>query len=212
MHSGKPVSVLGTGALTGLLVPTVTGVAVGVLSKLADHLGPELQSLASNAGLWVFIVAVLGRTARSMRAAVLHAVVFLLVATVVYYVTYWMVDGSVAPMPIIAIWLVGSVTAGPILGALGQLTGRRTRSGALSTAALAGFLASEAALLGLVHTGVHHWLVVLFDACTGAGILLTSPAARHLRLWTFVPTLVFVLGGLALPWVFQHFVVGLIAP
>ena len=207
----KSVSAARAAALTDPLSPMTFGVVVGVLSKVADHFGPVLEDLTSYLGLWVAAGALVGRVAWSLRAAVAWTVLFLLAATAAYYATYWILDGS-GPVRIIALWLVTSVTAGPVLGALGHLTGQRTQWGAVSTASLAGLLASEAVLLGIPHIGVGHWLIVLFDACAAAGILLAGPAASRLRLWTFALTPVFVLAGLAVPWLFRHLIVGWVAP
>lgn len=141
------------------------GVALGLLAFAADFVdgtaGRVVVGLTSSGFVWGLAAFLAGRAATGVRQAVGGATALLVVATLLYYLLVLVVsrrwsgatleDGTSADLQglrsvalMTAIWLVGSLLAGPVLGLLGHLvrTGR-TLSAAVAAGVAVGLLSGE---------------------------------------------------------------------
>jgi hypothetical protein len=135
-------------------------VGLGLFAFVADLVlgvaGWVLVSLTSSGFAWGLMAFLVGRMASTRRRAAIGGAVSLAVATLLYYLLVLMVSrrwsgayvldpatGIMTPSDLYGLrslavtavlWLVGSVTAGPLL----SLLGHTVRSGAASRAALVG--------------------------------------------------------------------------
>jgi hypothetical protein len=135
-------------------VVATVAVGLGLLAFAADSVegvaGQVMVALTSSGFAWGLAAFLVGRRATGVRPAAVGAAVLLALATLLYYVLVLLVsrrwsggyleDGrsadllglrSVAIM--MAVWLIGSLVAGPPLGLLGHVV----RVGGVSRAALA---------------------------------------------------------------------------
>lgn len=133
-------------------------VALGLLAFVADSVGgvagQVLTALTSSGFAWGLAAFLAGRSAVGARQAVVGATALLTMATVLYYLLVLLVsrrwsgatleDGSSADLHglrsvavMTALWLAGSLVAGPTLGLLGHVV----RVGRASHAAVAAGLA-----------------------------------------------------------------------
>ncbi|MFC8851391.1 MULTISPECIES: hypothetical protein [unclassified Micromonospora] len=145
----------------------VTAVAtlLGILAFAADALdgiaGQVAVALVSSGFAWGLAAILTGRHVDTVRRAVTSATGLLAVATVLYYLLILFVsrrwsgavlaDGSPADLAglhsvavMTAVWLAGSLLAGPLLGWLGHTIGAGTpRRAALAAGAACGLLSAE---------------------------------------------------------------------
>lgn len=139
--------------------------ALGVLAFAADAVdgvaGQAMVALTSSGFAWGLAAVLAGRYADTARRAVIGATGLLVSATAVYYLLILLVsrrwsggtrfDGSAADMAglrsvamMTAVWLAGSLLAGPLLGLLGHAV-RAADAGraALAAGAACGVLSAE---------------------------------------------------------------------
>ncbi|WP_238006716.1 DUF6518 family protein [Dactylosporangium sp. AC04546] len=194
----------------------LAGAALGLLAFLADALDDVPRAVATavtSSGLaWGLAAFLAGRSTAGRRAAVVRATGTLVSATLVYYLLVVFVsrrwsggtleDGSSADMHglrsvalMTAVWLAGSLVAGPLLGLLGHAVRTGSPRWAAGAAGVAcGLLSAEG------WAGVAPWRLPLDEpfyqavaAATAVRIVLPFAvlgwlATRH-RLWTAWPVL-----------------------
>ncbi|MEV2240417.1 DUF6518 family protein [Micromonospora sp. NPDC049891] len=139
---------------TQVAMVAAAAVVLGLLAFLADSVagvvGQVLIALTSSGFAWGLAAFLIGRWAATGRRAVAGATALLVTATLLYYLLVLTVsrrwsggtleDGSSADLlglrsvaVMTALWLIGSIVAGPVLGKLGHVV----RTGEASTSALA---------------------------------------------------------------------------
>ncbi|WP_433616174.1 hypothetical protein ACQP2P_13910 [Dactylosporangium sp. CA-139114] len=143
----------------------VVGAVLGLLAFGADAVGgmagQVLVALTSSGFSWGLAAFLVGRFAAVRRQAIARAAVLLVVATLVYYALIvfvsrrwsggYLEDGSPADMmgllsvaKMTALWLFGSLVAGPVLGLLGHaVRSERTDAAALAAGVACGALSGE---------------------------------------------------------------------
>ncbi|MEU2665541.1 hypothetical protein [Micromonospora sp. NPDC007220] len=140
-------------------------VALGLLAFVADSVagvaGQILKALTSSGFAWGLAAFLAGRSAATAKRAVGGATALLVLATLLYYLLVLVVsrrwsggtleDGTSADLLglrsvaiMTALWLAGSLIAGPILGKLGHIVrvGKASTS-ALAAGAVCGLLSGE---------------------------------------------------------------------
>jgi hypothetical protein len=172
-------------------------VVAGVLAKLAD-LAPGvlgwLGDLGSALGPWVVLVVLVARRASSRSRAAIDAAALLCASLVGYYVTYRAIDGNVDGL-VVVFWMLGALTAGPLLAVVVRVAGRGDLWGAAAAAVPAGLLLGEAISASSPDLA-ERWLISAFDV-VAAVVLLVRPAADR-RVLAWLPLLVAV--GFGLRW------------
>jgi hypothetical protein len=156
------------------------GAALGVLSRLGDHLLPEPYTwFVDLGGPWLAVAFAVGAAVRSVRWGALAGVLALLAAVASYYGATYLVDepltgGRTIPNPnLVAPWVVLALIGGPLFGLAGAAWREgRGRWRVLAVALLSGALAGEGAALLLRGYGA-----------ADAGVLATEPVIAALLPW-----------------------------
>lgn len=170
-----------------LLLAVVVGVALGVLSILADGILPgRLFTLLGNiAAPWVVAAFFVGFRATSVRQGALAGGLALVVGVATYYVGGALRDYAVATATNV-VWTVVALVAGPIMGASGAaVSNRRERPPVIAVALPAAMLVAEG-----------------FFLVIDRKIWRSDFGAETYRLIDLGVALALVVGGLVLPWVF----------
>ena len=89
-----------------------TALTVGVLAQVADGY-QELSEVSSRGGIWFAMLAVIGATSPSLRAAGGRAVAFGLMSLVGYYVMTAIDSGWAPPWRTVWFWTAAAVTLAP---------------------------------------------------------------------------------------------------
>ncbi|WP_138759026.1 DUF6518 family protein [Modestobacter altitudinis] len=112
---------------SSLALVAVAGVLAGIVAKAADESGWRWAAdLGSYPAAWVLAVALLGRAAPSVQAAVTRSAVFFAAMTPAYYTWAALVLGFGWDVRLLVAWLVLSATAVPVTAAAVQWAGRRS--------------------------------------------------------------------------------------
>lgn len=169
-----------------LLVAVVVGIAIGVLSILADGILPgRLFTLLGNiAAPWAVAAFVVGYRATSPRQGALAGAFALVVGVATYYAGA-AVRGSVVG-ELNVVWTVVALVAGPVIGACGAAISTRREHPPLVAVVLPGAM--------LVAEG----LFLVYDR----RFWRTNFAAETYRLIDVGVAFALVLGGFVLAWVF----------
>lgn len=166
------------------IVAALVGLVAGVLAKLTD-LAPGvlgwLGDLGSALGPWVVLVVLVARRAGGRRRAAVDAAVLLLSSLVGYYVTYRAIDGNVDGL-VVVFWVLGALTAGPLLAVVVRSAARGDLWGAAAAAFPAGLLFGEAAA-ALFRGLSEGWVVVAFDVVAAVVLLARPRADRRTLAW-----------------------------
>ncbi|MFG2041832.1 hypothetical protein [Dactylosporangium sp. NPDC048998] len=164
----------------------IAAVALGLLAFAADYVdgaaGQVLTALTSSGFAWGLAAFLAGRSAVSPKRAAADATALLVVATLLYYLLVLVVsrrwsggvleDGTPADLYglrsvalMTALWLIGSLVAGPVLGLLGHTARAGGPSRAAAAAGVACGLLSGEGWCAVMTTQLWH--------------LLTTPDLQH---------------------------------
>lgn len=180
------------GHLRGVAGPALLGAVAGTVAKAADESGSDWAAqLGSDPAVWVLAVALVGRYAPGPATAAVRSAAFFAAMTVGYYTWAALVLGFGWDLRLLAVWLVLSVTAVPVVGA--GVHGATRHPGVLPGALLA--LAAGITLAGGAVPGTWDaWTGVLpgtaaqpvqaaVDVVVALVLTLALPRHRPTRLW-----------------------------
>ena len=157
------------------------GLVAGALAKAADESGwGWAADLGSFPAVWVLAVALLGRAAPTVRAAVARSAVFFAAMSVAYYAWAALVLGFGWNRLLVA-WLLLSVTAVPAVAAAVQWATRRP--GPLPGALLAGAAGIVLAGGAVLADARAHPVQAVADVVVAAVLVTVLPRHGRTRLW-----------------------------
>ncbi len=107
--------------------PLASGIVLGILSRLADHVGEPLATLGNLGWPWLAVAFLVGSTAPNTLHGRVFGTVTLLIAVVAYYVAMFFVDYGMSLDAIAVIgvpgfvlfWVAVAAVGGPIFGVAG---------------------------------------------------------------------------------------------
>lgn len=149
-----------------LLLVIGAGLALGIASRLVDHVAPRWVGDA--AAVWVLVAFWAGRRASSVRAGATLGFGCLVSACLAYYAWRVWVDGDLWPfflMSVGAFWVGSSVVAGSVAGYLGV----RSQSDPAFWGAVAGAFIGEALAVALLRGA---WLQASLEVTVGVFLLV----------------------------------------
>ena len=160
------------------------GIVAGAAAKAADESGWRWAAdLGSYPAAWVLAVALIGRSAPSVRSAAGRAAAFFAAMTVAYYAwAAWVLGFGWSRL--LPVWLVLSATA---VAVFAVVVHRATRGAGLLpgavTALAAGTTLAGGAVPGLRSGDTGHAVQGVVDVVVAVVLLAVLPATPRTRLW-----------------------------